>query len=268
MGLFKKIIKRVELESRLAIPIARKMPEFLIIGAQKGGTTSLYDYLIQHPQIISAFRKEIHYFDKNYEKGMNWYNSFFPLIEKKGISGEASPFYLYHKLVPQRIKSDLNNVRLIVLLRDPVQRAFSHYKMEKRRGIEKFSFVDALEAEETRLKLGEEKLESGLYSYNHQYFSYLDRGNYAVQLQRWFEYFDKDNILILNSESFFKDPGAIYNQVLTFLGLKSHNKVHFTPLNTDKTKKKMSKDAEQYLKEYFKLKNQELYDLLGEEYSW
>lgn len=268
MGLIKKIVKRVELESRLALPIARKSPSFLIIGAQKGGTTSLYDYLIQHPGIISAFRKEIHFFDKNYDKGMNWYNSFFPILEKEGITGEASPFYLYHKLVPQRIKNDLDEIKLIILLRDPVQRAFSHYKMEKRRGIEKLSFLKALEAEEARLEEGRESLENGLYSYNHQYFSYLDRGKYAEQIQRWFELFGRDNILILNSESFFNNPGTSYNEVLEFLGLAKYDNVLFKPLNTDSSKKKISTEAETYLRNYFKPYNEDLYQLIGTAYSW
>lgn len=268
MSILRRIVKRVELESRIALPIARKLPDFLIIGAQKGGTTSLYDYLIQHPDISSAFRKEVHFFDKNYDRGISWYKSFFPFREKVGITGEASPFYLYHPLVPKRVKEELGNIKLIVLLRDPVQRTFSHYKMEKRRGIEKHSFQEALEMEEQRLKEGEGKLLSGKFSHNHQFFSYLDRGKYADQLERWFEIFPRENIYIAKSESFFSDPQSTYNEVLHFLGLEPKGAIEFTPLNTDKSRTKIPKENMQFLNQYFQTENKKLVNLIGDKFSW
>jgi len=268
MSLLKRIVKRVELESRIALPIARKLPDFLIIGAQKGGTTSLYDYLIQHPDISSAFRKEVHFFDKNYDKGISWYTSFFPFREKAGITGEASPFYLYHPLVPKRVKEDLGNIKLIVLLRDPVQRAFSHYKMEKRRGIEKLSFQEALEKEEERLIDGQEKLLSGRFSHNHQFHSYLDRGKYAEQLKRWFEIFPKENFYIAKSEAFFSDPKSTYKEVLNFLGLEPKGDIELTPLNTDKSRTKIPIENKQYLDQYFQKENEKLMKLIGDKFSW
>ena len=268
MGLLKRIVKRVELESRIALPIARQLPDFLIIGAQKGGTTSLYDYLIQHPGINTAFRKEVHFFDKNYDKGLGWYKAFFPLKTKEGITGEASPFYLYHPLVPQRVKTDLSGTKLIVLLRDPVQRAYSHFKMEKRRGHEKLSFLEALEQESARLSEEKKMLMNGKFSYSHQFFSYLDRGKYAEQLERWFKLFPRNQFLILESESFFKDPKSQYEKVLKFLNVEPYREVKFSALNTDTTKKQIPKEAENYLRNYYEPYNHKLRELMEAQISW
>ncbi len=263
-----RIVKRIELESRIAFPIKRKSPDFMIIGTQKGGTTSLYDYLIQHPDVQSTFRKEIHFFDNNYDKGMKWYKSFFPLSSKKGITGEATPFYLFHPLVPNRIKKDIGDIKFIVLLRNPIERAFSHYKMEKRRGYEKLSFRKALDVEEDRLSKSYKKVIDGQTIVDYQTFSYKERGKYAEQLKRWFEIFPRENFLILNSENLFNKPNEIYQQVESFLGLDPFSEVNFEKLNADKTKQTMDPSISTYLSEYFRGHNKELFSLIGKDFKW
>src|SRR4051812_46716716 len=158
----------------LRYPLAhyRASPDFIIIGVQKGGTSSLFEYLKQHPNIKTSVVKEVHYYDSDYKKGMKWYRSFFPLNEKnkKIIYGEASPYYFFHPLVPERIYKDNPNIKLILLLRDPVDRAYSHYQMERRKGREKLkSFEEAILKETERIQKGHDAIvnEKKLYDYHH-----------------------------------------------------------------------------------------------------
>ena len=197
----------------------RALPDFIIVGAQRSGTTSLYRYISEHPDVIPAIRKEIHYFDLNYEKGVNWYRRHFPLCKHidflsktRGvnvITGEASPYYLYYSLVPNRIYSTIPDVKIIIMLRNPVDRAYSHYFHEKRLGKEKLSFEDATRNESERLL---DNNNDGDFS--HQHYSYLSRGKYIEQVKRYFEVFIKDNILIIGSEDFFN---KIMNSLVVFL---------------------------------------------------
>ena len=162
------------------------LPNFIIIGVQRGGTTSLYKYLTKHPKIIPAIKKEIHFFDNNFHKGISWYQSQFKqnrllmlLYKKKkfydSITGEATPYYIYHPYGVERISKLIPNVKLIILLRNPVERAYSHYQHELRLKVEKISFEDALKQESNRLEGEIEKMleDETYYSFNHKHFSYL-----------------------------------------------------------------------------------------------
>ncbi|HEY9295730.1 MAG TPA: sulfotransferase domain-containing protein, partial [Phormidium sp.] len=162
-------------------------PDFIIIGAQKCGTTSLYEYLIQHPQILAASKKEVHFFDLNFAKGVDWYRQQFKPVSQKSITGEASPYYIFHPLVPQRIYQLFPQVKLIVLLRNPVERAISHYYHEVRLGFEDLGLEDAIAQEPARLEGETAKIlaDETYYSYNHQHYTYLSRGVYVEQLNNW-----------------------------------------------------------------------------------
>jgi hypothetical protein len=256
------------------------LPNFIIIGAQRGGTTSLYHYITKHPKIIPALQKEIHFFDINYKKGVSWYQSqfrqnfSFRLIFKKKkikehITGEASPYYIYHPHVPKRISKIIPDVKLLALLRNPIERAFSHYHHERSMGVEKMSFEDAIKEEPKRLKGELEKMlsDENYYSFNHQNFSYLDRGIYIDQLVRWEKFFPKKQILILSSEEFYSDPDKICKDVFDFLGLpviniknkKTFNKGKYQIMN-DKTRLD--------LVEYFKPHNEKLFNFLKRDFGW
>lgn len=203
----------------------RAMPDFVIIGTSKGGTTSLYTLLSKHPEIIPADRKELQYYGTNYRKGLNWYKAFFPLKSKLNgkITGEATPYYLYHPLAPELLKRDSPNAKLIVMLREPVTRAYSHYQMQVRNGHETLgSFEEAVRAEQKRLELELKRVENdpNFESQTHLRFSYLNRGKYGEQLQRWLQHFPKSQFLVLKSEDFFADPESGLKQVYDFLGVK------------------------------------------------
>lgn len=261
----------------------RLMPDFIIIGAMRGGTTSLYRYLTDHPQIGSAYMKEVHFFDVYYHKGLSWYRSQFPSSVQKYyaervqkhtfVTGEASPYYLFHPHAPQRIAKTLPQVKLVVLLRNPVSRAYSHYYHEVAGGHETLSFEEAIDREEERIGKEVEKLAgNGRYvSFNHRHFSYLSRGIYVDQLKVWMELFPKEQFLILKSEDFYADPAAGLKQVLQFInvpdvGIKDL-KEEYEQLNTTKPPK-MEPTTRKRLMEYFEPHNTRLYDYLGVDFGW
>ncbi len=246
-----------------------KPPHFMIIGTQKGGTNSLYHYLIKHPKILPATQKEIHFFSLNYQQGWQWYQSQFP-AEADGvncITGEGSPYYLFHPQVPQRVYQHCPQTKLIILLRNPVDRAISHYYWEVKLGFESLSFAAAISQEYQRLDGEVEKLEqnSNYYSYNHQHFSYLSRGIYIHQLQRWLEFFPKQQFLILTSEGFYANTKAVVNQVFQFLELEPYQLPEYPIINANAYPAVSSK-LRQQLTEYFSSYNQQLANFLGNVY--
>lgn len=197
-------------------------PDFVIIGTQRGGTTSLHAYLRSHPHIQTPTKKEIHFLTDRFDRGKDWYIGQFPAVVSVGtLVGEATPYALFHPRAPQRLFDVAPDARIIVLLRNPVDRAYSHYLHERARGHEALSFEDAIAAEPERL-LG---LEAGLASSEiltsdtHKRASYLARGRYARQLERWFAVFPREHMLILPSEDLYADPAATTHRVTDFLGL-------------------------------------------------
>ena len=231
----------------------RALPNFLIIGAMKAGTSSLFEYLQQHPQLIPAFRKEIHFFDENekYNRGLPWYRSHFPLhrkLPKGGMTYEATPRYLYHPEMAKRIYENLPEVKLIALLRNPTDRAISHYFHDLR--------YDGMEPQPMGQFLREKK-------------GYKRRGLYRKQLTRYLNYFPPDQLLVLNSDSFFQHPDLAVKRIFNFLGVDSNVKIntnkqwHVTPNKFD-----IDPDLYHELNSYFKPHNQELYELVGEDYGW
>jgi len=174
--------------------------DFICIGAQKAGTTTLHEILKQHPDIYLPERKEAHFFDQEerFQKGTDWWwNNFFANNYKnQRVKGVITPEYLYFKEVPNRIYTAFGaDTKIIVILRDPIDRAYSHYLMSKRRGYEKLSFEEAIFAEPNRIQQGE-------FERNH--FSYIDRGRYLEQLKRYYSLFNPDNILTLVFEEDIK----------------------------------------------------------------
>lgn len=257
------------------------MPDFIIIGAQKGGTSSLYAYLSQHPCVQAATVKEVHFFDENFGRGLNWYRHFFPSLaqkfadvttEKKPrlLTGEASPYYIFHPLAARRIAAILPRVKLVALLRNPVDRAYSHYQHEVRAGDEPLSsFVEAIAREEERLQGEKEKIlaDEQYNSFNYRHYSYLARGLYADQLENWFEFFPAKQILIIASEEFYANPVRIYQKTLDFLSLPYFDIKHYYKYNTNQYQD-MDTTLYKKLSDYFKPYNQRLSNILGKHFEW
>lgn len=199
------------------------LPNALIIGAMKSGTTSLFDHLVQHPGVCGSRTKELHFFDNQHDKGERWYRAQF---EPQGepVLLEASPYYLFHPLAPVRASALVPDARLIVLLRDPVARAHSHYNQNVEEGRETLPFAEALDREEERLAGTEDALISGRVARSdaHQSFSYVGKSLYARQIRRWFDHFDPARFLFLRAEDLFASPQAVTDRAAAFLGLPPH----------------------------------------------
>jgi hypothetical protein len=257
------------------------LPDYLILGAQKSGTNSLYWYLRQHPFVKRATTKEILFFDKYYDRGLNWYRVCFPLksqkyflkniLGKNLLTGEATERYLDHPHAPQRVKESIPNVKFIILLRNPVDRAYSHYNMRFSVGNETLSFEEAIEKEVQRTKGEYEKMLNDENYYSQAYFhhSYLDRGIYVEKIKRWMSIFPKEQFLLIQSEEFLKNTPLIYNKVLKFLNLPKWNLKEYEEVGLAKYKQpKMKDETRKKLIEFFQPHNQKLYEFLGRNFSW
>lgn len=255
----------------------RFLPDFIIIGAQKSGTTSLYDYLSQHPQLRPSYKKEVHFFDggldpnvDNFKKGEAWYRSNFPLKRNTGNNQkafEASPLYIFNPLAPQRISELIPKVKLIAVLRNPVERAISHYFHEKRKGFESLPIMQALKAEDERLKpvIDKQDYKNNIFIHH----SYKNRGLYHEQLKRYLNYFPMSNILVINSETLFMQPHDTLRRVFQFVDVDAEFTINdIEPRNVGSNRIEIDPEAYEYLEDYFQPHNQDLYELVGKNYGW
>ena len=189
-----------------------RLPDFLGLGTQKGGTTSLHQWLSSHPRVFLPACKEVHYFDLQPEQPPRWYANHFEEAQPEQACGEITPFYLFHPDVPARIQAVVPEVRMIVLLRDPVERALSQVFHARKRGFENLKLEEALEAESSRMQSGDPE--------SLQKQSYVSRSRYLDQLHRYETLFPREQLLILKSEQLFADPESIWKEILTFLRLE------------------------------------------------
>jgi hypothetical protein len=254
----------------------RDPPDYLIIGAKRAGTTSLYNYLLANPSVAPLFPavqgiKGVHYFDRQADRSFSWYRSHFPVRTNRGhrLCGESSPYYLYHPLAARRVAAALPSVKLIVLLRDPAERAWSHYKDEVRNGRETLSFRDAVAAERERTDVELQRLlaDEHYRSEHYEHLTYVSQGLYAHHLARWLDRFRPDRLCVLRSESMFADPEATYARVLDFLGLVRRTAVSFDRFNATEPDPDDTGAVDE-LRRYYEPHNRRLTDLVGWEPAW
>jgi hypothetical protein len=239
------------------------MRNFIIIGAQRSGTTSLYEYICAHPKVERAKHKEIHFFDWQYERGFTWYKCQFPRTHGLAITGEASPSYLFDPAVPERVKRHKPHVRLIAILRNPVDRAYSQYCHNKRRETEPLTFKRALEAEEERLQA----TETSKPSYKQfMEWSYKARGRYAEQLLRWLALFPPEQLLVLRAEDLFTLPAETMAVVWEYLELEPVYQEEYEAHRAQSYRVYAS--TREYLADYFRIHNQTLGEMLGRDFGW
>ena len=272
---FRLAIRR--LTSAFRIP-----PDFVILGGQRCGTSSLYKNLGQHPEIAPSLRKEVEYFTIDYDQGSGWYRAHFPLKLRRAVAGmrgkklltfEATPDYIFDPRAPERIKRDLPDAKLIVLLREPVSRAYSHYHHMSRLGLEDLPFDRAIDAEESRLEGELDEMQRDPYArvLPFRRHSYATRGLYADQLQRWFDLFPRDQILILMFDDLIADPEGTLHRIADFVGAERWAPAEFR--NYSYTAKPASNpdipaETARQLAEYFAEPNRRLNDLLGIDLGW
>ncbi len=267
-------IARARVRSRQPSAALRTRPDFMIIGAQRSGTSSLYRWLGGHPQVIPSLRKETEYFSALYGEGEQWYRSHFPLQIRRRRTFEATPDYLFDPRAPSRIKQFSPDIRLIVLLRQPEKRTISHYRHMVRHGYEDLPLAQALETEESRLRqeLIEIKTDPLYRARDLSRYSYLARSRYSEQFERWFRLFDRGQFCILRSEDLFGDPKSSFSEVLRFLDLEDWSPGHFrnhSYLDTRSAPTTETSDADERLvATYLGGEEPRLAELLGSQISW
>jgi hypothetical protein len=258
----------------------RQLPTFIIVGAQRAGTTSLFRALMSHPLIHSAnYHKGVNYFDVNYHRDFAWYQGHFPTVSSlyrgaRAASGEpvtfeASGYYMFHPCAPERMARHLPEVRILAMLRDPVERAYSAWKHEFARGFETEQFDRALELEDARLDGQVEKIlaDPGYQSHSHRHHAYVRRGQYAEQLLRLRQYFPAAQIHVVESEAFFEQPEPTYTSVLHFLELPTLLPNRFDRWN-GRPSSPMPEATRSRLRAHFSSHDRRLAELLGREPAW
>lgn len=258
---------------RLRDAQARALPDFLLIGAMRSGTTTLYDLVCGHPRVLPAIKKEIHFFDLYFGRGLPWYRAHFPRTSRlrtlDGRTGEASPYYLAHPRAPERAAAAVPDAKLLVVLRDPVERAYSHYWHAVRLGIEDLPFEEALAAEAGRLAGEVERMRAdpAYYSRAHHHLGYLDRSQYVDQVAAWLDHFPRARLLVLSQRDLRTEPGRQLARVFDFLGLppaavgsgRHMNRATYPPLDPALRSR---------LADHFRPYNERLFSLLGERFDW
>jgi hypothetical protein len=252
-----------------ATAAARPLPDFLVIGAQKCGTTALYSYLREHPGITGPAWKEVSFFDRHWTRGVRWYRGNFPLRPRGRLVGEASPSTILHPLAPERVRALVPDVRLIALLREPGARAYSHYQHEVALGREPLSFDDALAAEPGRLAGEVERMIADPAVFSHAWWdhTYVTRGLYAEQLERWLAVFPREQLLVLTTEELAADTAASFARVVSFLGAAPHALAAY-PRVFERSYDPMAAATRAHLDATFAEPNRRLAELIGRDPGW
>jgi hypothetical protein len=262
----------------------RPLPDFLVLGTKRGGSTSAWRYLEQHPQVLPMVArwqnlKSPHYFYWHYAKGEAWYRSHFPTqatrraaeqrMGRRVVTGESSPYYLFNPYVPARVARDLPEAKFIVLLRDPVKRAYSHYWERIDNDVEPLGFADALAAEPKRQAGEAEKMAADPFYYSrpHDWYTYRERGVYAPQLQRWFDAVGRERVLVIVSEEMYRDPQPAMDEMATFLGIEPVVMPAFEQYNY-RPSEPIDPAVAAELRAFYAPHNAELATLLGRELPW
>ena len=253
----------------------------MIIGVQKAGSTSLYDLVIQHPAIAPASKKEINYFQRPcyYKYSKLWYRSHFPTklsrswfykkTNQKLLTGEASIHYIFSPLAPRRMKEALPDAKLILILRNPIDRAYSHYRMKLRVKKEALPFEKAIELEEERCAGERERIikDPDFVPIHYKDHSYLARGLYADQLENWFKHYDRKQFLILTTENLRDNRQRTLNQVFDFLQVPPFQIENLRNLNVANYQA-MNEDTRKFLVKYYRPHNEKLAKLLRRDFDW
>jgi hypothetical protein len=263
-------------EFRRMQPVQRALPNFIVIGAQKSGTSSMFSYLKQHPQVLRPIFKEPYFFDRQYHRGLRWYGSNFAaqravnrLNDRLGrahLTFEATATYIFDEQVPARIARDLKTRKFILLLRNPADRVISAYWHARRMGIESRSLTEVVETDQRRYEAElSGKQDNGLAPTTRPNF--LKRGIYHEAVARWQSVFSPADLLVLQSETLFADPAKVMTQVFQFLELPQPAHIDFEPQNVGGYKER---DAEvrKVLQDFYRPYNEKLNSLTRTKLDW
>ncbi|MEG4350549.1 tetratricopeptide repeat protein [Microcoleus sp. LAD1_D3] len=240
-----------------------QVPNFIIIGSQRCGTTSLYTYLAQHPQILTPIKKEMDFFSWHFDRGIDWYLAHFPPMPpgEQFLTGEASPSYFDYREAPERLYSQFPEAKLIVLLRNPVDRAISQFYRLTGLNWEARSLDRVISDEIERLNQNPE------YIIGEEPGNYLARGRYIEFIKNWRAFFPPEQLLILKSEDFYSRAETSVKQVLEFLDLPEYQLSEYQNANPG-SYQRVNESVRDRLSDYFRHYNQELEEYLGRQFDW
>ncbi len=258
----------------------RALPALLLAGGQRCGTTSMYKALVQQPHLHRpVWRKGVHYFDVAYDRGPEWYRSHFPLQstlrrsesthDARALTFESSPYYLFHPLAAQRIHETVPDAKVVVLVRDPIERAFSAHAHELARGYETLPFAEALAAEHERLDGEEERLrrDTTYESHAHRHQAYRSRGEYVTQLEHLAAVIGRERIKVVDSHRFFSTPDEVFTDLLGWLGTRAVAPTTFDRHNA-RPRGALDPALHAELEAHFAPYDERLADWLGRPPSW
>ena len=249
---------------------SRVLPDFIIIGTVRSGSTSLYYNICEHPSVLEAAYDEIGYFDSNYHLGENWYRSMFPtqkimnkIREDTGysITGEDTPFYFWKKEVAERILSDMPETKLIVILRNPVDRAYSNYNLAVRENNEKLTFEEAIGEEIEFLS------KNSFRETVDRFRSYLTKGMYVYQIKPWLDVFSREQLHFLSTEQMKNEPCETLDLVFKFLSIPSYDIKNLQERKLANYKQMNENTREQLIK-YYKSYNEEFFKIINQKFEW
>lgn len=278
-----KRIVRARLRARVLTGSLRGLPDFLIVGGMRCGTSSLYKWLGHHPSVVPSLRKEIHYLSIDHAQGERWYRAHFPLRLRIGLARvlgrrlqtfEATPDYLFLPHAAVRAARLMPDARIIALIRNPVDRAISHYHHMVRIGKEPLGLQEALFSEEERLAGEWAHLENDpdYPCLNLRRYSYVARGFYAQQLDAWAQFYPRARILVVKSDDLYRHPAETYQEVLRFLDLPPWEPGVFRNYSYVRDEPEVRSEAttgmRDWLAERFEAPNLRLAEWLGRDPGW
>lgn len=252
--------------ARLATSRWRRLPDFIVIGGQRCGTTSLFHSLATHPELVPSFRKEVHYFDLHRNsKGLDWYRANFPLRPARGrLTYEATPNYLAYPGAATAMHEVMPDVKLVALLRNPIDRAHSSWRFVTFQGFESRSFEDAVTAESESDPAT--YLQTGRPGRNMRE-AYLEKSRYAEHLERWLAVFGSDQLLIVKSEDLFESPAPTVARILDFVDPSLSTDVPMRHIHAAPPAE-IEPGMRRWLADYFAPHNRRLEEMTGLEFDW